>query len=128
MTPKKATRFLVRRSTNEVFVWTETLANRNDLEEVWAESAKSALSLDSMPDPRSLSLDELERMGKDKLIMFAKVKLGLDLDADKKKDVLLDEVKLAVFMRPSPEGEEVAVAKQETRPMLPQQARSAAGA
>lgn len=112
------TRYLVRRATGDVFIWTEILAKRPDLEEVFAESAKEALQKDRLPDPRRISLDDLERMTKADLVIFGKVKLGIDLDASAKRGDLLDAVKLELFSRPSQVADdEVGPPKTETRPM-----------
>lgn len=93
------TRFLVRRRTGDVYIWTEVLARRRDLEEVFAEDAKQALEREALPDPRQISLDQLEKMLKADLILFAKIKLKLELPQEKDKDILLDMVKEAVFTR-----------------------------
>jgi hypothetical protein len=94
------TRYLVRRETGEVFVWTEILALRKDLEEVFADSAKEALMKQSVPDPKNISLGQIEAMSKADLLVFAKLKLGLDLQADMTKAMMQDEIKLALFTRP----------------------------
>lgn len=93
-------RYLVRRNTSDVFVWTEQLAKREGLEEVWARDAKEALTKEAMPDPRRISLDQLERMSRADLIIFADAKLGLTLSQTEPKAALLDLVKQAVFSMP----------------------------
>lgn len=98
--PKGQTRFLVRRATADVFIWSETLSKRKDMEEVWADSPKAALERDTLPDPHRITLEQLEGMKKADVIVFAKVKLNLDLGADMRLDDMLDEVKLAIFNRP----------------------------
>ena len=103
MSDKKMQRFLVRKNPGQktvadVFAWNEQLAARRDLEEVWAEDVKSALTKGGVPDPKNISLSEIERMSKDDLITFAKVRLGLSLDAALSKSELQDEVKVAIFM------------------------------
>lgn len=114
----KQTRYLVRPETREVFIWTETLAKRPDLVDVYAETPVMALERDAMPDPRRITLDQLENMNKTDLIIFAKVKLNLDLDASKKTQLLLDDVKMAIFMSPSLTKDETgASALSETRRM-----------
>ena len=94
-------RFLVRRNSGDVYVWTEQLAKRGDLEEVWADGAKEALEKKAMPDPKRITLEELERMGKADLLIFAEVKLGLKLDASREKAKLQDDVKEALFTMPN---------------------------
>lgn len=107
---QKLTRYLVRRVSAEVFIWTELLAKYHlDLEEVMAASPAEALSTKRMPDPRHISLAELEAMKKSDLVIWSKIKLNLELDAKNKHSDLLDEVKLAIFTRPSEAPEEVTV-------------------
>lgn len=93
-------RYLVRRNTSDVYVWTEQLAKREGLEEVWAKDAKEALTKEAMPDPRRISLDQLENMSRADLIIFADAKLGMALPATDSKAALLDLVKQAVFSIP----------------------------
>lgn len=136
---EKLQRFLVRRASLEVFIWTALLAaNHKDLEEVMAADPAAAISTKAMPDPRNVSLAELESMRKADLVIWAKLKLGLELDAKSKHGDLLDEVKLAIFTRPSQAIDEVTVdmtsarpgeAVTETRPMAsPAAMRGKAGA
>jgi len=94
-------RYLVRRSTKDVFPYNAIMATRKDLEEVYAENAQAALNQNGMPDPRKISLDEIEAMPVKDLILFAKVRMGLELDASKKKAELQDQVKLAIFQPPA---------------------------
>lgn len=94
----KMQRFLVRRKTREVFIWTEALAKGfPEMEEVLAPTAQDAIDARTMPDPRRISILELESMTKKDLILFAHMKLGLELDAGKPLKRLQDEVKEAVF-------------------------------
>lgn len=96
-------RFLVRRATGEVFIWTEMLSRfHRDLDEVYAETAQQALERDTMPDPGSVSQDQVEAMDKATLIIFGTVKLGLKVDASHTKAQLQDQIKLAIFMRGQP--------------------------
>jgi hypothetical protein len=98
-------RFLVRRATAEVFVWTELLAKHHrDLEEVWAASAKEATDKEAMPDPRKMSLDTLDAMTKADLLMFAQVKLGKKLDVTLSKEDLRDAIKQLIFTAPIDDG------------------------
>lgn len=123
------TRYLVRRGSQEVFIWTEALASRKDMDEVFAEDPKAALIKDTMPDPRRITLDELERMSKADLIIFGKLKLNLELSAELNKASMLDEIKLAIFSRPSEVTDDVKPPVTETRPMsTAAQARSQRGA
>jgi hypothetical protein len=108
MDGQKLQRFLVRKNPGQktvadVFAWNEMLAARKDLEEVWAESVDAALHRGGIPDPRNISLDQLESMTKPDLTVFAKVRLGMALDQSKSKADLMDEVKLAIF---TPRAEE----------------------
>lgn len=126
--PAKAqrNRYAVRRSDGTVLIWTEALGVRKDFEEVFAASPAEALETDALPDPRNITLHELEALAKDKLILFAATKLDLKLDAMKaKKDLLLD-VKEAIFSLP-PLGEPEVVTVEVTKAMQPQQARTQAG-
>lgn len=135
----KMQRFLVRRGSGDVFIWTAELAKRDDLEEVFAENVDEALKKEAMPDPRKISLDQLEGMGKTDLLIFARLKLGMDIPASKTIPEIQDLVKEKLFTRASepetapqvaveaqPEaGAEVGPAKAETRPLAT--AKGAAG-
>lgn len=98
------TRFLVRRNTSEVFIWTEMLAKRGDLEEVFAETPKEALLKKAMPDPRSISIDDLEQMSKTDLMIFARMKMTppVHLTADMGKAEMCDLIKQQLFTQPLP--------------------------
>lgn len=97
---EKLQRFLVRRGPGDVFIWTERKAQMPDMEEVWALSAPEALKKETMPEPRTVSIDQIERMKKEDLLIFASVKLGINLDAGKNKSELADLVKAEIFTRP----------------------------
>lgn len=137
---QKLIRFAVRRRTNDVWMWTEELGKRKDIEEVFATDPQSALEGNAMPDASQISLSEIHAMSKDQLVKFANVKLGLELDPAEPKDALRDKVKEAIFMRPVKDDvEEVNVdtnkgakgtgaARTSTRAMSPGQARTKAGA
>lgn len=90
-------RYLIRKSDESVFIWTEALSKRGDLEEVFAESAALALAGTPLPKTQSVTLAELESMKKVDLMVFAKVRLGLELDPTLKKADMLDMVKPVVF-------------------------------
>lgn len=90
-------RFLVRKGTSEVFVWTEELAKRDDLQEVFAEDAAQALTKEAMPDPRSITLDQLEGMSKGDLLIFARVKLGMEIPASTVMEEIQTQVKEKLF-------------------------------
>jgi hypothetical protein len=92
----KLTRYLVRRETKEVFIWTAAIATHKDLEEVYAESAADALKSRTIPDVRNMSIGDLEDMKKDNLILFAKTKLGIDLDATRQLAELREQVTAAI--------------------------------
>jgi hypothetical protein len=108
----KLKRYLVRRNTSDVFAWTAQLSKRAGLDEVYARDAKEALTKEAMPDPRNISLDQLERMSRGDLIIFAEAKLGVQLP-NEPKAALLDIVKSVVFTLPPPELTE---ASKESRP------------
>jgi hypothetical protein len=91
----KLTRYLVRRATKEVFIWTAAIATRKDLEEVYAESPAEALKSRTIPDVRNMSIGDLEDMKKDNLILFAN-KLGIELDAARPLSELREQVKAAI--------------------------------
>ena len=94
-------RFLVRRATGEVFIWTELLAkHHSDLEEVYAESAQAATEKAAMPDPGKMSLDVLDSMNKVDLLLFAQVRLGKKLDVTMTKAELSDTIKQLIFTAP----------------------------
>lgn len=128
-------RFLVRRGTdgkvqpNQVYIWTEALAKRGDMHEVFAESAEAARNADTMPDPKNMTLGQLEQMTKQELLIFARVKFGLNLSAEMTKDKLQDEIKAAWFSIPLTQSDDVNPAKTATRAMATHHdARSAPGA
>lgn len=126
----KMTRYLVRRKpdgSGEVFIWTAALAARGDFEEVYADSPKEALTKDSMPDPKNMTLGQLEKMKKVDLMLFGKVKFGLELSGDMSMAEMRDLIKEKWFSTPleDPEGK----ARGETRPMATAlQARNSPGA
>lgn len=97
-------RYLVRRATGEVWLWTELLSRRRDLEEVYAESTDRALKKPSMLDPKKVSIAEIEAMPKADLAIFAEIKLGLSVTGQESKSELQDRVKEALFLMPR-EGE-----------------------
>ena len=95
------TRFLVRRNKSDVFIWTLMLSQRNDLEEVFAETPKEALTKKAMPDPRKISIDELEQMSKTDLMIFGRLKMQppIELTADMTKAEMRDLIKLEIHRR-----------------------------
>lgn len=139
-------RYLVRRNPNatvsDVFIWTEHLAKRKDLEEVFADSPADAIQSDAMPDANNVTLGQLDGMSKEKLIIFGTKRLGLKLSGERQKQDLLHEVKVALFMRPSmqePDSVEaraeaakrepvvVGAAAHQTRPLGPGEAATKPG-
>jgi hypothetical protein len=96
-------RFLVNRDNGDVFVWTDRLAEAYPamLEEVFAKDAATAKVKRAIPDPRTVSLAQLEAMGKADLILFARVKMEppVEVDESMTKDDMLDVVKEALFTR-----------------------------
>lgn len=112
-------RYLVRtnpKDVNDVFIWTEMLSRRKELEEVWATDPKAALKKDPLPDARTVSLEQMEAMTKADLMIFAKVRLGNDLDPTLKKEDLLDQVKMMVYTHNIPEGASVPGTLEMNRP------------
>jgi hypothetical protein len=104
-------RYLVKRDAKLVFIWTALLAREPDLEEVFADNAAEALARETIPDPRQLSLDQLERMKKSDLVMFAEVKLQLKLPLDMSMAEMRERIKEAIFTSPptpAPKKEPVA--------------------
>lgn len=95
-------RYLVRRGTNDVFVWTELLSKRGDLEEVFAKTPAEAATKPAVLDPRRVSIEQLEALGKADLIVFARAKLGIELAGDMPKPEMLDKVKEALLLLPAP--------------------------
>jgi hypothetical protein len=95
---------MVRRATGEVFVWTEQLAKRKDLEEVVADSPAEAVKKPATLDPRRVSIEQIESLPKDELLVFARLKLGLVLDESMSKPQMQDAVKEALLTMPSPGG------------------------
>ena len=116
---QKLNRYLVRKTDKAVYPWTENLAKRKDFAEVWARDPKSALESDNMPEPQHVTLAQLEAMPKKDLIIFGKVKLGLDMPLDTKIADLLTEIKIAIFNRPVTRTDDdvVGPAKEKTAPM-----------
>lgn len=91
-------RYLVRRKGNVgVWPWTEALAKRKDMEEVFAATPEEALKKEAMPDPKKISVDQLESMSKADLMIFAKVKLGLDLGSELKMEDMRQRIKERLF-------------------------------
>lgn len=123
----RTVRYAVRRSDATVFIWTEALGKRKDFEEVWAVSPEAALETDMLPDPRAITLQQLEAMSKDQLIVFGKVKLALELDGSQKKVDLLLDVKQAIFTLPPLDQGPEEVTVDTTKPLSPGQARTQAG-
>lgn len=98
---QKLTRYLVRRNPPDVFIWNEVLAKREDLEEVFAATPKEALERDALPDPRRISIEDLEKLSKQDLVIFAKVKMNMNLEQSLPRAALLDQVKEAIFTAPA---------------------------
>lgn len=110
-------RFLARRQGGKVvdiFIWTQQLADRGDLEEIYAGSVKEAMEKESMPDPKHMTMAQLEAMSKEDLLIFAKVKFGLDLAVSLTKDQIRDEIKQAWFTMGTDNTSSVGPAKSET--------------
>lgn len=115
----KLVRYLVRRKTEDVYIWTKMLAKRKDLEEVFARGPEEAVKKPAMPNPDTISLDDLETLTKEDLLLFGIHKLGMDLeqmDPKRTKDELLDIIKPAVFARGHEPPMEVPGTEQMNRP------------
>lgn len=97
------TRYLVRRTTGQVYIWTDMLAKHADLEEVHAENPKDALERKPIPHLNGLSMEMIESMGKPELVIFARVRLGAVLDESMELAYLQDTVKEHLLMRPTDE-------------------------
>lgn len=102
-------RYLVRRATSQVFVWTDMLSKRADLEEVHAENPADALQQKPVPTLDGVSMDAIEAMTKRELIFFARLRLGLELVETMKVSEMQDSVKERLIMRPTEEQMAIAV-------------------
>lgn len=94
------TRYLVRRSSGDVWPWAEGIAKRSDVEEVWAENPLDAKVKKALPDARNISLEELEQLSKADLMIFSEVRLGTQMDPAQTKAVMLDLIREALWGRP----------------------------
>lgn len=94
-------RYLVRRSTGEVFAYTELLAKRGDLDEVYAENPAEAVEKEPVLDPRKVSIADIEKLPKADLIVFARAKLGVEIDDSLERTEIEDKVKEALLLAPS---------------------------
>lgn len=90
-------RYLINRKTQQVFIWTPLLAKEGELEEVFADSATTALTKETIPDPRNITLAQIEKMKKADLLMFAELKLQLRLSAEWTIPQLQERIKEAIF-------------------------------
>lgn len=99
----KLQRYLVRRSSGDVWPWAEGIAKRADIEEVWAEDALQAKIKKALPDAREVSMGQLDEMSKADLMIFAEVRLGQPMDPTHTKAVMLDLIKAAIFSGPGPD-------------------------
>lgn len=95
-------RYLVRRSTGDVWIWSEYLASRPDVEEVYARDPKSALERPPMPNPDKVSIEQIEQMTVQELLIFGCVKLGLPLEEGMPKSELKNSIKEALFLSAKP--------------------------
>lgn len=102
-------RYLVRRTTGDVWPWAEMLSKRVDVEEVWAETAMEAKVKRALPALGDVSMSQLDAMGKADLMIFSHVRLGQPLDATDTKPIMLARIKEALFSRPIDEPQPAAV-------------------
>lgn len=100
--PVPQQRYLVNRDTGDVWIWTERLREAYPaFEEVFAKDAETAKIKRAMPEPRTVSLAQLEEMSKADLLLFARVKMDPPVAVldTMTKEVILDHVKEALFTR-----------------------------
>lgn len=90
-------RYLVNRKAGTVYIWTALLSKEEGLEEVFAENAGQALQKETIPDPRNITLAQIERMKKADIMMFAELKLKLRLSAELTLPQMQERVKEAIF-------------------------------
>lgn len=108
--PAALQRFLVNRETGDVWIWTQRLAESYpQFEEVFARDAKEAKIKRAMPDPRTVSIAQLEDMSKNDLILFATVKMEPAVSTVEElekltKDEIRDRIKEELFTRPQASG------------------------
>ena len=96
----KLTRYLVRRSTKEVFIWTAALAtNYVDLEEVHAQTPAEALRKPMIPSRQEASPTNIDEMNVETLVLFASHRLGIELEPGRPVAELREHVKRALFSR-----------------------------
>ena len=108
-------RFMIRRATQEVWIWSEMLSQQTDLEEVWAEKPDEALLRPKMPDPRQVSIEQIEGMTKADLLIFGGVKLGIEMPENETKAQLQDRAKEALLLAPT---RAAMVAAEQTGPFV----------
>jgi len=101
-------RYLVKRATGAVFIWTENLAKRKDLDEVYAGTPSEAVDKPSIADPRKVSISDIEAMSKADILIFATVKLNLKVSEGMTKGEIQDLVKEAVILQPTTDAEAAA--------------------
>jgi hypothetical protein len=89
----KLTRYLVRRASKEVFIWTEILAaNYAELEEVYAQTAAEAVGKPAIPSVQHASATNIDEMNLETLVLFASRKLGINLDPSNSLAKLREQV------------------------------------
>ncbi len=101
-------RYLVKRATGAVFIWTEILAKRKDLDEVYAGTPGEAVDKPSIADPRKVSISDIEAMSKADILIFATVKLNLKVSEGMTKGEIQDLVKEAIILQPTTDAMEAA--------------------
>lgn len=109
------TRYLVRKATQQVYIWTEMLSRRKDLEEVHATNPTEALKKRAIPLTEKVTLDQIEEMGKEDLILFSAVRLGTEIDQRLTRAEMQDLVKEKLMLRPT---EQAMLAAQSAGPFM----------
>lgn len=86
-------RFLRKKGTKEVFIWTEILSKRSDMEEVWALDAEDAARISAIPT--DITPEAIMRMTRNQMLSLGASR-GIILNRNPKltlgqmQDVMLD--------------------------------------
>ena len=109
------TRYLVRRATAQVYIWTDQLVKHGDLEEVHAANPAEALKKRTIPLTEKVTLEQIEEMNKEDLILFSAVRLGTEIDQRLTRAEMQDLVKEKLMLRPT---EQAMLAAQSSGPFM----------
>jgi hypothetical protein len=99
------TRYIVNPENGDVFIYTERLREAfPEFKEVFAKDAETAKVKRAMPEPRTVSMAQLEDMSKADLLLFARMKMDpvVEVEESMTKDEMLDHIKEALFTRVAP--------------------------